>query len=166
MTKKLFLTWCLTSMITIAILFIALYSGQQRLVSLNIIGQVMIGAILVVGLLSHLHAAKLCWKADKDLSLWSGKPLLDRLDRVAHESQHLSFASNICPYIGFLGAVTGIFIFMSNGLSSDPNKIKEILATSMSGIGVAFLPTIVGVFFFILLAWDHHYLNHHIRRFK
>ncbi len=56
--------------------------------------------------------------------------------------------------MGLLGAVTGIFVLMTTGLSgsTDPAHIKEVIAASLLGIGIAFVPTITGIFFKIILS--------------
>jgi hypothetical protein len=68
------------------------------------------------------------------------------------------------PYIGLLGAITGIFFFMTSSLStgSDPNHVKEVISDSLTGIGIAFIPTITGVFFRIILSWEHYMVTHEV----
>jgi hypothetical protein len=65
------------------------------------------------------------------------------------------------------GAVAGITVFLegAGGLrnGADVTHIKEIMSNAMSGIGLAFIPTLTGIFFGpIILSWQHHMVEHEI----
>jgi biopolymer transport protein ExbB/TolQ len=89
-----------------------------------------------------------------------------QLAELNHNADHISFAANECPYIGLLGAITGIYFFMtgSEGLGGalDPSHFKEIMSNSLVGLGIAFIPTITGVFFRSVLSWQHHLIAHEV----
>ena len=80
---------------------------------------------------------------------WAAPGLHKQLAELNHNADHISFAANECPYIGLLGAITGIHFFMtgSEGLGGalDPSHFKEIMSNSLVGLGIAFIPTITGV---------------------
>ena len=88
------------------------------------------------------------------------------MGELNHKADHISFAANECPYIGLLGAITGIYFFMtgSGGLGGalDPSHLKEIMSNSLVGLGIAFIPTITGVFFRSVLSWQHHLIAHEV----
>jgi hypothetical protein len=86
------------------------------------------------------------------------------LRKIGHKADQVSFAANECPYIGLLGAITGIFFFMTSSLGTgfDPSHIKEVMSDSLAGIGIAFIPTITGVFFRIILSWEHYMVIHEV----
>ena len=92
--------------------------------------------------------------------------LQKQLAELNHKADNISFAANECPYIGLLGAITGIYFFMtgSGGLGGalDPSHFKEIMSNSLVGLGIAFIPTITGVFFRSVLSWQHHLIAHEV----
>jgi hypothetical protein len=50
----------------------------------------------------------------------------------------------------------------SLGTGFDPSHIKEVMSDSLAGIGIAFIPTITGVFFRIILSWEHYMVIHEV----
>jgi hypothetical protein len=50
----------------------------------------------------------------------------------------------------------------SLGSGFDASHIKEVLSDSLTGIGIAFVPTITGVFFRIILSWEHYMIAHEV----
>lgn len=155
--KKLFLKWALINLLTVGMAALTVFLGYSQAANLNIIGKVMVAAIVIVYLAAAVYAGVLCWQSDElgaDLAV------------IRHNADHVEFAANEEPYIGLLGAVTGIFVFMSGtgglGGSVDPNHLKEIMSASMSSLGIAFVPTIVGIFFRIVLNCQHHLIVHEI----
>jgi hypothetical protein len=149
--KPLFLRSCLINLLATTILTATLVLTQSETQGLSIIAKLMVGAIALVYAVATIYAAIICWRID------SGRLFAD----MAHAANNISFAAGQCPYIGLLGSVTGIFYFMHAGLStsSDPEHIKEVISSSMTGIGIAFVPTIAGIFALLVLNWQHHIIT-------
>ncbi len=143
--KKLFLQSCLINLLGATVSLGTLVASQSETQGLSIIAKIMVGVIGLIYVIATAYATHICWHID------SG----GIADRMVHAANNVAFAANECPYIGLLGSVAGIFIFMNSTLSSssDAEHIKQI---SMTGIGVAFVPTIVGIFARIMLSWQHH----------
>jgi MotA/TolQ/ExbB proton channel family len=173
--RQLFLQWCLTNMLTLAIIFLATGFGATQTSDLSLVGRVMVLAIVGIYFITTIYGGLLSWRTDKLLdeirgahdgqSLGMQKELAD----LNHKADHISFAANECPYIGLLGAITGIYFFMtgSGGLGGvlDSSHIKEIMSNSLTGLGIAFIPTITGVFFRSVLSWQHHLIAHEMMYF-
>jgi biopolymer transport protein ExbB/TolQ len=173
MKKHLFLKWCLVTVITLAVISMALILARSQAVDLNPIAKIMVGVIALVYLIATVFCAKLCWQTDQaleDLEDGDSRAESDReqikafLRKIDHKADQVSFAANECPYIGLLGAITGIFFFMTSSLGTgfDPSHIKEVMSDSLAGIGIAFIPTIAGVFFRIILSWEHYMVIHEV----
>lgn len=173
MKKHLFLKWCLATLITLVVIFLTLVVAQNRALSLSPVAEVMVGVIVLVYAIATTYCATLCWQTDRALedlersdALAEGyrEQIKDFLRKMGHKADQVSFAANECPYIGLLGAITGIFFFMTSSLGSgfDPNHIKEVMSDSLTGIGIAFIPTITGVFFRIILSWEHYMIGHEV----
>jgi biopolymer transport protein ExbB/TolQ len=173
MKKHLFLKWCLVTVITLAVVSAALILAKSQAVDLNPIAKAMVGVIALVYSIATVYCAKLCWQTDQALEdLEEIEPgaesyreqIKGYLRNVSHKADQVSFAANECPYIGLLGAITGIFFFMTSSLGTgfDPSHIKEVMSDSLAGIGIAFIPTITGVFFRIILSWEHYMVIHEV----
>jgi hypothetical protein len=170
--RQLFLKWCLTNMLTVAIIFLAAAFGTAQTPNLSLVGKIMVLAILVIYFITTIYGGLLSWRTDKVLDEIKGADngqasgLHQQLADLNHKADHISFAANECPYIGLLGAITGIYFFMtgSAGLGGvlDSSHIKEIMSNSLAGLGIAFIPTITGVFFRSVLSWQHHLIAHEV----
>lgn len=173
--RQLFLKWCLTNMLTLAIIFLATGLGATQTADLSLVGKVMVLAIVGIYFITTIYGGLISWRTDKlleaiqsaDDGLSTG--LQKQLADLNHKADHISFAANECPYIGLLGAITGIYFFMtgSAGLGGvlDSSHIKEIMSNSLTGLGIAFIPTITGVFFRSVLSWQHHLIAHQMMYF-
>jgi hypothetical protein len=144
-SKKLFLESCLINLLAATIATATLIASSSQTQGLSLIARILVGVIASVYAVAAIYATRVCWKIDAGATS----------EAMVHSANNVAFAANECPYVGLLGSVAGIFIFMSSALSasSDLDKLKE---SSMMGIGVAFVPTIVGVFARIMLSWQHH----------
>jgi hypothetical protein len=173
MKKHLFLKWCLVTVITLAVVSAALILAKSQAVDLNPIAKTMVGVIALVYSIATVYCAKLCWQTDQALEDLEEseagaesyrEQIKGYLRNVSHKADQVSFAANECPYIGLLGAITGIFFFMTSSLGTgfDPSHIKEVMSDSLAGIGIAFIPTITGVFFRIILSWEHYMVIHEV----
>jgi MotA/TolQ/ExbB proton channel family len=170
--RQLFLKWCLTNMLTVVIIFLAAAFGAAQTPNLSLVGKLMVLAILIIYSITTIYGGLLSWKTDKVLEEIKGADdgqasgLHQQLAELNHKADHISFAANECPYIGLLGAITGIYFFMtgSAGLGGvlDSSHIKEIMSNSLAGLGIAFIPTITGVFFRSVLSWQHHLIAHEV----
>ena len=176
MKKRLFLKWCLVTVIALAVISLALILAKSQAGDLNPIAKTMVGVIALVYLIATIYCAMLCWQTDQALEDLEDLKDSDAraesyreqikafLRKIGHKADQVSFAANECPYIGLLGAVTGIFFFMTSSLGTgfDPSHIKEVMSDSLAGIGIAFIPTITGVFFRIILSWEHYMVIHEV----
>jgi biopolymer transport protein ExbB/TolQ len=173
MKKHLFLKWCLATLITLVVIFLTLIVAQNQALSLSPVAKVMVGVIVLVYTIATAYCATLCWQTDQALEdleqsdAWTEtnrEAIREFLRKMGHKADQVSFAANECPYIGLLGAITGIFFFMTSSLGTgfDPNHIKEVMSDSLTGIGIAFIPTITGVFFRIILSWEHYMITHEV----
>jgi biopolymer transport protein ExbB/TolQ len=173
MKKHLFLKWCLVTVITLGVVSMALILAKSQAVDLNPIAKTMVGVIALVYLIATIYCAMLCWQTDQALEDLEDsdtraesyrEQIKAFLRKIGHKADQVSFAANECPYIGLLGAITGIFFFMTSSLGTgfDPSHIKEVMSDSMAGIGIAFIPTITGVFFRIILSWEHYMVIHEV----
>jgi len=159
-------------MLTVAIISLAMAFGATQTPNLSLVGKIMVLAILVIYFITTVYGGLLSWRTDKVLDEIKGADdgqasgLQQQLGELNHKADHISFAANECPYIGLLGAITGIYFFMtgSAGLGGvlDPAHIKEIMSNSLTGLGIAFIPTITGVFFRSVLSWQHHLIAHEV----
>jgi biopolymer transport protein ExbB/TolQ len=173
MKKHLFLKWCLATLVTLVVIFLTVVVAQNQALSLSPVAKVMVGVIALVYTIATTYCAMLCWQTDQALEdlEQSGavaeatrERIKEFLRKMGHKADQVSFAANECPYIGLLGAITGIFFFMTSSLGTgfDPNHIKEVMSDSLTGIGIAFIPTIAGVFFRIILSWEHYMITHEL----
>jgi hypothetical protein len=175
--KKLFLKWCLTTLVTFVVAFVAIGFAREQSLQLSPIIKIMVGLIAAVYLVAAGYCGKLCWRTDRALEDFDRNPLSlsaeareeirKYLRKIQHKTDHLSFTANWLPYIGMFGAVAGITVFLegAGGLRGgvDVAHIKEIMSNAMSGIGLAFIPTLTGIFFGpIILSWQHHMVQHEI----
>ena len=159
-------------MLTVAIIFLAMAFGATQTQNLSLVGKVMVLAIVMIYFITTVYGGLISWRTDKVLDelQWvdNGQTsgLHKQLAELNHKADHISFAANECPYIGLLGAITGIYFFMtgSEGLGGalDPSHFKEIMSNSLVGLGIAFIPTITGVFFRSVLSWQHHLIEHEV----
>ena len=170
--RQLFLKWCLTNMLTVAIIFVAVAFGAAQMQNFSLVGKTMVLAIALIYLIATIYSGLISWRTDKVLEELNeaddtqAAGLHNQLAELNHKADHISFAANECPYIGLLGAITGIYFFMtgSGGLGGalDPSHLKEIMSNSLVGLGIAFIPTITGVFFRSVLSWQHHLIAHEV----
>jgi hypothetical protein len=175
--KRLFLKWCLTTVVTLVVAFIAVLFAREQSLQLSPIVQIMVGLIAMVYLVAAGYCGQLCWRTDKALEDFEkdrlshtteGREEIRKyLRKIQHKTDHLSFTANWLPYIGMFGAVAGITVFLegAGGLRGgvDAAHIKEIMSNAMSGIGLAFIPTLTGIFLGpIILSWQHHMVQHEV----
>jgi biopolymer transport protein ExbB/TolQ len=173
MKKHLFLKWCLATLVTLVVIFLSVVLAQHEALNLSPIAKAMMGVIVLVYIIATAYCAMLCWETDQALEDLENSDaardgyrdqIKEFLRKMGHKADQVSFAANECPYIGLLGAITGIFFFMTSSLGTgfDPSHIKEVMSDSLTGIGIAFIPTITGVFFRIILSWEHHMITHEV----
>ncbi len=170
--RQLFLKWCLTNMLTVAIIFLATAFGATQTQNLSLVGKAMVLAIVMIYFITTVYGGLISWRTDKVLDELKeaddgqASGLHKQLAELNHKADNISFAANECPYIGLLGAITGIYFFMtgSGGLGGalDPSHLREIMSNSLVGLGIAFIPTITGVFFRSVLSWQHHLIAHEV----
>jgi MotA/TolQ/ExbB proton channel family len=159
-------------MLTVVIIFLTTVFGATQTQNLSLVGKAMVLAIVFIYCITTVYGGLISWRTDKVLDELKGTDeeqasgLHKQLAELNHKADHISFAANECPYIGLLGAITGIYFFMtgSGGLGGalDPSHIKEIMSNSLVGLGIAFIPTITGVFFRSVLSWQHHLIAHEV----
>jgi hypothetical protein len=170
--RQLFLKWCLTNMLTVAIIFLATAFGAAQTQNFSLVGKAMVLAIVMIYFITTIYGGLISWKTDKVLDELKGADngqtsgLYKQLAELNHKADNISFAANECPYIGLLGAITGIYFFMTGsaglGGALDPSHLKEIMSNSLVGLGIAFIPTIAGVFFRSVLSWQYHLIAYEV----
>ena len=108
-------------MLTVVIIFLAAAFGANlaQTPNLSLVGKLMVLAILIIYSITTIYGGLLSWKTDKVLDEIKGADdrqtsgLHQQLAELNHKADHISFAANECPYIGLLGAITGIYFFMT-----------------------------------------------------
>jgi hypothetical protein len=174
MKKWLFLKWCLINILTGVILYFSVQLGSSQVNNLSLVGKLMVDVIIFLYIVTTIYCGYLCWQTDTILENLEDAAhdspyrydLKKKLFKLNHQADHISFASNECPYIGLLGAIIGIYYFMTGsaglGGAPDPAHIKEVMSNALVAIGIAFIPTITGIFFRSILSWEHHMITHEI----
>jgi hypothetical protein len=106
-------------MLTVAIILLATAFGATQTQNLSLVGKVMVLAIVMIYFISTIYGGLISWRTDKVLDELKGADdgqtsgLHKQLAELNHKADHISFAANECPYIGLLGAITGIYFFMA-----------------------------------------------------
>jgi hypothetical protein len=101
--RQLFLKWCLTNMLTVAILFFATAFGATQTQNLSLVGKVMVLAIVLIYFISTIYGGLISWRTDKVLDELHGaddgqaRGLHQQLAELNHKADHISFAANECP---------------------------------------------------------------------
>lgn len=166
--KKLFLKWVLLNLVSTIVVLLSLICFSSPLISLNVFGKCVVGVMTAIYLGTSIYAGILCWRTDAifESRTISRDGLDKRLQSLLHKADNISFQANECPFIGLFGAVSGFIFAMlgKNGLAavSDASDIKSIIANCMTGIGIAFLTTLAGVFFRIVLMQMYHLIDNAI----
>ena len=169
-SKPLFLYGILINILTFFCLCLAWHFESGLFTALHPVGKILIGVILSIALCMMTYCGLLCWKADAAIAqeVENGVQGDDAnqqryLRRLCHKTGHIAFAAEACPYIGMIGALAGIILFFSANLhDADAAHIQLIISNTMNSLGVAFVPTIVGVFFKLMLGWQSHLVVHAI----
>lgn len=171
--KQLFLKWCVANVVVATVIGLALWLNWSSSESLSTIGKGIVLMVTVVFLRATLKAGWICWCIDGQterlataVRFSSPEVVSDaerRLKKLRHSSEHIAFAANECPFWGLLGAVLGMYYLSKGNLAGlDASHLQAVVGTLMSGVGIAFLPTIAGVFFRNVLTWEHHQITHRI----
>jgi biopolymer transport protein ExbB/TolQ len=163
--KKLFLRWCVTTMLSIAVAAATVIYGHSAFTTLHWFGQAAIGCELAIFVLASVYAGLLCWRIDRLIEVARSGQTSEHgeLESLLHEAEWLHFAFYIVPYFGLLGAAGGIYVALqSAGLSADPSQIQRSIALGMQGVGIAFAPTIIGIALMIILAFKYQLIVHRI----
>jgi MotA/TolQ/ExbB proton channel family len=159
--RALFLKWCVINLIATTISTVAIVLARNQLQSISVVTLVMAAAIGIVYAFTTIYAGIVSWNTD--LAIEGGNEAL-ALKIARHASSQISFSANLCPYIGLLGAVVGIFVTLSTKLEgvSDAEHIKTAVSMSISGMGIAFIPTILGIYACLVLIVEHNVVEHAI----
>lgn len=171
--KELFLRWCVATFTVSALIGLALWMNWSQSTGLSMIGKGIILVVFVVFVKAAVNAGAICWAVDRATESVSADPcwlispaahsFKQDLRRLRHQADHISFAANECPYFGLIGALGGIWLMSKAGLSDlDAAHIQQVSSTLLAGVGLAFLPTITGVFCRSVLMWMHHNIVHRI----
>jgi MotA/TolQ/ExbB proton channel family len=169
-SKPLFLYGILINILTFFCLYLAWHFESELFTALHPVGKVLIGVIFSIALCMMTYCGLLCWQADaaiarevENSNSSDSASHLRYLRRLCHKTEHVVFAAEACPYVGMIGALAGIILFFSTNLhEADAAHIQLIISNTMNSLGVAFVPTIVGVFFKLMLGWQSHLVVHAI----
>ena len=114
-------------MLTLVVVFLALTLGRDQADNLSVVGKIMVVVITLIYLVATIYCAVLCWKTDSVIDSGTVFTTGELMADLKHQAEHVAFAANECPYVGLLGAITGVFIFMQTGLgpSLDVNHIEK-----------------------------------------
>ena len=63
--RQLFLKWCLTNMLTLAIIFLATGFGATQTSDLSLVGKVMVLAIVGIYFITTIYGGLISWRTDK-----------------------------------------------------------------------------------------------------
>lgn len=153
--------WCVINLIATTISTVAIVLARNQLQSVNSVTLVMAAAIGIVYAVTTIYAGIVSWNTD--IAIEGGNESL-ALKIARHASSEIEFAANICPFIGILGAVIGIFVTLSAKMEgvADAEHIKNAVSMSISGMGIGFIPTILGIYAFLVLIFEHHIVEHAI----
>lgn len=174
--RPLFLKWVLTMILTGIVVFLFLLVAQQEHLQLHAITKIMVATITGCYIIATGYCGVLCWRTDNAISalgpVQSAKygraaDIRKYLRKLHHKADELAFTANWLPYVGMGGAVLGITVMLigSGGLHTvvDLAHAKELLAALTNGLGIAFVPTLAGIFFGpIVLSRQYFLLNHTI----
>lgn len=157
--------WCVINLIATTISTVAIVLARNQLQSVNSVTLIMAAAIGIVYAVTTIYAGIVSWNTD--IAIEGGNESF-ALRIARHASSEIEFLANICPFIGILGAVTGMFVTLSTKLEgvSDSEHIKAAVSMSINGMGIAFIPTILGIYACIVLLFEHHIVEHAIDRPK
>jgi hypothetical protein len=177
--RHLFLKWCLTTFLTLIVISVVAYLSSGEIATLSSVAKIMVGVVGLIYLIANTYCGFLTW--DTDSTTESGRTggwfscveLINENNRYAkhlrklkHNADWVAHASYMSPYVGILGSVCGMFLFMhgTNGLGgvTDTNQLKTVIGAALDGIGTAFVPTIVGVFVMIVLGNQYKMITHEI----
>jgi hypothetical protein len=95
--RQLFLKWCLTNMLTLALIFLAMAFGAAQTPNLSLVGKVMVLAILLIYFITTIYGGLLSWRTDKVLDEIKGADdgqasgLHKQLAELNHQADHISF---------------------------------------------------------------------------
>ncbi|HEV3065495.1 MAG TPA: hypothetical protein VGX93_09145, partial [Chthoniobacterales bacterium] len=63
--RQLFLKWCLTNMLTVAIIFLATAFGATQTQNLSLVGKAMVLAIVMIYFITTIYSGLISWRTDK-----------------------------------------------------------------------------------------------------
>ena len=70
--RQLFLKWCLTNMLTVAIIFLATAFGATQTQNLSLVGKAMVLAIVMIYFITTIYSGLISWRTDKVLDELKG----------------------------------------------------------------------------------------------
>src|SRR5260370_26677233 len=70
--RQLFLKWCLTNMLTVAIIFLATAFGATQTQNLSLVGKAMVLAIVMIYFITTIYGGLISWRTDKVLDKLKG----------------------------------------------------------------------------------------------
>jgi MotA/TolQ/ExbB proton channel family len=156
---KLFVKWHLINTLSVLTISSAMVIGWQTFRSSDVIAQ----AFVVAALLIYIAASVKCGF----LSFHAGRAQISfgafnfHRKAIVHEADFIRIAAEISPLVGLLGAGTGIYLSLTaNTQSLDQAHLQQVVFNCMRGAGVAFLPTITGIFVCASLLLQHWTLTH------
>ena len=65
--RQLFLKWCLTNMLTVAIIFLAAAFGASQTQNFSLVGKTMVLAIVLIYFITTIYGGLISWRTDKIL---------------------------------------------------------------------------------------------------
>lgn len=167
--KELFLKWCVSTFMVSVLIGLAIWLNWSQSAGLNMIGKGIVLVVFYLMVKAMINAGAICWAVDKALDSIEPHsqgtlPVIKRdLRRLRHQADHISFAAHIAPFYGLLGFAGGIWSISRAGLTGlDAAHVQQVSQQLQVGVGLAFLPTIIGVVCLIVLSTMHHRILHRI----
>lgn len=170
MTKRpLFLKWLL---INTLVLFALIFVGIEYWHAIDSLGSGPKFALGVIGCYAFFasYVGKLMWEADfiveeRETTGWLDAEEDEYVEELLHDNEHVWFGVGLLPMLGMVGTVTGFLIVMISGFghlhgSITPADVSALVQSVGNGSGTALTSTLAGILGSLLLAVQHHFLDH------
>lgn len=167
--RPLFLKWLL---INTLVLFGLIFVGIEYWSAIDALGsgpKFALGVIATYAFFSA-YVGRLMWEADYILEERETTGWLDTeedayVEELLHDNEHVWFGVGLLPMLGMVGTVTGFLIVMISGFGHlhgqiTPQDVSALVQSVGNGSGTALTSTLAGILGSLLLAVQHHFLDH------
>lgn len=170
MRKRPLFLKCL--LINVLVLFALIFVGVEYWQSISALGSGPKFALGVIAAYAFFAAyvGKLMWEADAMVEEYNETGWLDEVEdeyveELLHDNEHVWFGVGLLPMLGMVGTVTGFLIVMISGFGHlhgqiTPQDVSDLVQSVGNGSGTALVSTLAGILGSLLLAVQHHFLDH------